>query len=60
MICIYHPSVFVQKSYIKMLFELFIGKIVPFNISSLEEVSDRTSGRNQKAWAIGNCWGWTT
>ena len=46
MICIYHASVFMQKSYIKMLFELFIGKIVPFNISSLEEVSDWTSGRN--------------
>ena len=39
---------------------MFIGKIVPLNLSALEEVPGWVSGGIEKMWRIGDCWGWTT
>jgi hypothetical protein len=39
---------------------MFIGKIVPINLSALEKVPGWISGGIERTWGIGDCWGWAT
>jgi hypothetical protein len=38
----------------------FVGKVVPINLSSLEEVPGCVGGESKRIWRNNHCWGWTT
>ena len=38
----------------------FVGKVVPINLSSLEEVPGCVGGESKRIRRNNHCWGWTT